>query len=326
MKLSKQQLQSLITITGTDVSGKNLRGICPKCGHNEFGISLDDNHIFGCYRERKCGFRGNIFTLLKYLGKYEQYVNNEFYSNSLGKLQKKILQDSLKVDLEIEEIHPPLFWKRTYNHEYLNSRGFTQSDYLKYPVGTTNLDPYLKNYYIIFLLYQYGKLVGYLGRHIWSKQQIKEYNEQNGTNILRYRNSDTQFSKILFGFEEITDKTHTVVLVEGIFDKINTEHHLGSEEVVVICTFKCDISDVQVYLLTTKKSVDTIILLYDPDVINKIQVVATRLDKYYNVLVGLHTGPEDPGEMSEKDFIQVLNTLQTPYEFISSRIHKKNLI
>ena len=67
MKLSIEILKSLLEEVHIDYSGENLYTKCPKCGFSEFGISTKENHLFGCFRLNKCGFKGNIFTFLKYI-------------------------------------------------------------------------------------------------------------------------------------------------------------------------------------------------------------------------------------------------------------------
>ena len=53
MKLTIEQLQELFPGAKLDHRNKNLIAQCPSCGQWEFGISIDDNHQFGCYRKKK---------------------------------------------------------------------------------------------------------------------------------------------------------------------------------------------------------------------------------------------------------------------------------
>ena len=116
--------------------------------------------------------------------------------------------------------------------------------------------------YVIFPIIDAGDIVGYISRHIWSKQEIDEYNRRAKHNgkfqIMRYKNStENDFVKLLYNYDMvIEDITDTVIIVEGIFDvialtrKLNLYHnHL----IAVVATFGKKISDVQIYKLQAKE-------------------------------------------------------------------------
>lgn len=335
MKLTERQLLSLIEDSKLDWKKENIVGKCPKCGHTEFGISLKDNHQFGCYRKVKCGFSGNIFSLLKYLGRWSEFIGgDQIYSNSEGKLINRLLvtQEEL-IDSQLPTILPPIGFQRIYQHEYLDKRGFTKKDYEKFEVGLAKTDIIYKNY-IVFIFRIDGEIKGYLGRHLLSKKEIEEKNkwykeQQIDKKILRYRNSSSDFSKILGGENELTDNTETVILVEGLFDKrgIDKLLNLDEQEEVKCCfTFKCDVSIYQIYLLQKYKKLKKIILLYDPDVIGQIKKVSLELEKHFpEVVVGYNETGNDPDEMTLTELEQVLSKLQSPENFVQSKITKKLL-
>jgi len=331
MKLSRQELEKLIQVTGTDYSKKNLTGKCPKCNQNEFGISLDENHKFGCYRLKKCGFSGNIFTLLKFLGKLEEYTKDDSrYKNSIGKLISGIQEpEKIVEEVLLQEVYKPVGWKRIYYHDYLEKRGFTKKYYEKYYIGTTHLDPYLKDFYIIILIVQKGLVVGYVSRHIWDKKQILEHNKKNPKNpILRYKNSTSQLSLFLYGIEECNSNTHTIIIVEGFFDKTVTEEIVGGEGVVVCCTWKCDISPSQIEDIKKVKGLKNIILLYDPDVLQQVIRTGNKLSDSFNELniyIGWNENGNDPGDMDEKEFIEVIDNMEKIEKFAYKKISKKEL-
>src|SRR5690606_10383412 len=106
MKLTRKQIEQLIQDTSLDHKGKNLYGKCPKCGHNEFGISLEDNHRFNCFRKKECGFQGNIYTLLKFLGKIKEFLS-EREINIFEKLNSSFHKQEEKVE-QLPEVTPPL--------------------------------------------------------------------------------------------------------------------------------------------------------------------------------------------------------------------------
>ena len=59
---------------------------------------------------------------------------------------------------------------------------------------------------------------------------IENYNKARpkGHRYLRYQNSvDTDFGKMVYGIDECTENTHTLIGVEGITDKFNVDRLLG---------------------------------------------------------------------------------------------------
>lgn len=334
MKLSIEKLKDLIEDSSLDHRGKNIIGKCPKCKQGEFGISIENNHLFGCYRLKSCGFRGNIFTLLKYLGKLDEYISTEdVYERKEEKLQNKLKVSGSEINLELETIMKPIGWRRIQFHPYLEKRGFTE--YNKYKVGTTLLDPKLRDNYLIFLIEERDEIKAWIARHLWDKERILQENQKYkdlGLNkkILRYRNSETDFSKLLLGYEELTPNTTTVVLVEGIFDKFNIDKLLelhSQEAVKCLCTFKCDCSLEQIFKIQQFSSIKNIILLYDPDVVNQTKRVGIELEnRFQNVKVGYSANNKDPGEMTLEDIDNVLSTLKSPQDFFVNKLQVKKLL
>lgn len=332
MKLGAEKLKELIPGGQLDHRGKNVIGRCLKCNGDEFGISIEDNHRFGCFRKKQCGWTGNIFTLLKELGKLGEFLEEgQVYSRKEEKLINKLEVQESEVDLTLPTITQPIGWRRTFQHPYLESRNWTLQDYQHYKVGITAIDPKLRDMYVIFLIEELRELKGYVSRHIWSKERIKQENkkreEQGLGKILRYRNSDTDFSKLLGGYDELTPKTETVILVEGMFDRVGVNRLLNlntQEEVKCLCTFKCAISLEQIFKLQRFKSIKDVILLYDPDVIDQVKKVALELeDKFQSIQIGFSETGHDPGEMELDELEQVLSRLYSVEEFLVRKLQKK---
>lgn len=334
MKLSNQEILDLIEDSRLDYKKENIIGKCPKCGHKEFGISLKENHLFGCYRKNKCGFSGNIFSLLKYFGKLQDYIGDEkIYSIKQGKLVDKLRIENQEINLQLPTILPPLGFRRIFHHPKLEERGFVESDYYKFEVGTTKIDRKFKDY-LIFLFRREGEIKGYLSRHILDKKEIEKinnsYKEQGlEKKILRYRNSDTEFSKILGGSEELTEETEIVILVEGLFDKrgVDSLLQLDQQKEVKCCfTFSCDCSPEQIYILQSFKKIKKIIILYDPDVIHKLKKVSLELESYFpEVLVGWNQYNKDPDEINLDELEEILSNLYSPESFSFSKVSRKVL-
>lgn len=327
MQLSVTQLKELISNSYVDRRGRNMYGTCPKCGQNEFGISLDNNHQFGCFRKNKCGFAGNIFTLLDFLGKRIYEVAPSVTIRQHIDIEKILDQkESNPIDLFLNNVNLPAGWKRISDHPYLNNRGFNSLDYEKYKPGITSIESKFKDF-IVFPIYQYGNIKAFVARNTKSKDEINQLNDKYKAKgikktIKRYLNSETDFAKLLLGVDELVPNTDTVILVEGLFDKHNVDKQLKldqQDEIKCCATFKCAISDEQIFLLQ-QHGIVNIIMLYDPDVISSIIKAAWILDNYFKVLVCFNDAGQDPGDMTSEQFEQVFDSAKTPSQFSVSKI------
>jgi len=327
MKLSEKQLLDLIQDSYLDSRGKNVYGRCPSCSMSEFGVSLEPPHKFGCFRG-KCGFRGtDVRYLLKYLGKIKDF--SEGYRsevNVFGRLTSNLEIDSSPLNTELPEIKPPIGWKRVFEDEYLRKRGFTDGDFQKYEVGRSRL----KKDYVTFLVKMDGKTVGYVGRSEKSKEWIDNYNKkqkENGTEeiYLRYQNSSTDFSKMLFGIDEvIPGKITDVILVEGIFSKTKTDTNLGldgNEEMKCLATFGAKLSIEQIELLK-KKKVKNIWLWFEADVLDKVKQVASKAALHFNVRIS-YLYEADPNEIDSEQALSLLENSKDWMDFNMSYLTSK---
>jgi len=330
LKLTLQTLASLFTTSKLDRSGQNLICPCPKCGQSEFGIAIDiENHPCNCYRKRACGWEGNIYSLLKELGRTDLLSSDKDYTKVVQRVRLENLIEETKGKQEenlIPNVSPPIGFKKIESHPYLQLRKFDYYD--KYKVGTTKLDPRLKNDYIIFLVEQHNSIKGYIARHTWSKDKIDTNNKifketGKGKFIKRYSNSPgTDFSSLLFGYDEITKNTKTVILVEGMFDKFRVDKLLDlheSEEVKCVASFKCHLSPDQKKLLKDK-AIEDLILIYDYDVVKQIinNINNIRYD-FESINIGFHSS-KDPGDFEMEDIEDVILNLQSPSSFLSSKL------
>lgn len=320
MKLSRKQIESLIDNTSLDHKGKNLYGRCPKCSQMEFGISLEENHLFQCFRGSKCGFKGNIFTLLKHLGKLREFLT-EHEINIFERMEINFTTEEKEIDLTLPEITIPFGWKRTYDDPYLRERGFTDQQFKKFEVGRSKF----KKDYVTFLIRNSNKLVGYVSRSERKKEWIDEYNKkqkEEGSNLvyLRYDNSDTEFSKTLFGIDEVIQgTTEDVILVEGIFSKTKTDRNLALDsykEMKCCATFGAKFSDEQIELLK-RKGVKNLFFWFEADVLNKIKPIVSKAASYFNVRVSYLEGC-DPGDINSEQAFYLLEKSKNWLDFNTS--------
>lgn len=303
MKLSKKKIKSILG-SGT-FHGSNYYTKCPKCNHNEFGISMKKYHKFGCFRKKKCGFSGNIFTLLNFLniqlgeGEYQQDSNNIFNSklSSIG-------QEGNDFEFS-KEVDPPIGWKRLLSDSYLQDERFITEYQMKkhrFGRGVLNKD------YVTILIEMEGRVRGYVSRYTGNGNKSK-YDNSKGVN----------FQKLLFGYDEIIpEQTKTVILVEGVFDKTKTDINLcldESSQIKCCATFGGHISDDQITLLKIK-GVENIILLFESDIMKVILKASSKLgSKFKNVKIGTLPKEKDPNNLLDWELIGIIENLVDYVEY-----------
>lgn len=331
MKLTEDKLQELLGKGTFDDKHENLFVDCIWCGGKEFGISLKENHVFNCFRKAKCGITGNVFTLLKKLERFDLLSNNGTesirYSDKLiNIIEQKVIEN--KFDLTIPTIQLPLGFKRIYSNFYLENRDF--DSFHKYEVGTTKLFRKLRDHVIIVIREQ-GEIKGYIARLALNSKQHKELEQKLERRIPRYRNSESDFGKILVGYDEIKEDTETVILVEGLFGKEHVERILGIDG--ADCGIKCcstsgaKISEEQIFKLQLK-GIKKITLFFDIDVINKIKKIALKLmNEFDEVKIVVSTfkdergNDKDPADLTEEEMFEVFKNEKDPIEFYLNKVH-----
>lgn len=314
---------------------------CPYCGKKEhFGIIFNDNgpSSFNCW---KCHEKGTVYVLLQKLGRLDLAERSSLEFEQLAN-KIDVFEENDGIDIKIPKEYPPLGYRQIHHHEYLDSRGLVNYQYKEYPVGITKLDHKLKDY-IIFLIYRDNECKGWIARSTKTSKEIDDINreieEYNKTaeslglkkkkKYLRYINStNTDFGKLLYGFDDIVaGKTETVILVEGIFGKHNTDKLLNLSEVVeekCCATFGKKITPYQIALLQSK-GVKNILLIYDPDAVNESKRYAVDLYKYFDVKVGFTTGSKDPGDININELNEIIIKSENPLLFKINKVQKQIL-
>lgn len=322
MKLTRKQLEQLLVDVRLDHKGTNLYAVCPKCGHDEFGISLEKNHAFNCFRKSKCGWSGNIYTLLKHLGRAKEFLSEQEI-DVFEKLENKIVFDTLPLDLTLPEVQPPALWKRVYEDPYLRSRGFQDYQFDKFEVGRS----ILKKDYVTFLVRVNSQVVGYVGRSDKSKTWIDAYNDEQeriGSKLvyLRYANSTTDFTRALFGYDEIIpDVTTDVIVVEGIFSKTKTDANLALDcfdDMKCVATFGVKLSPHQIQLLKLK-GVKKLWFWFEADVLEKIKDIVAEASLHFHVRVSYLNG-KDPNDIGPDEALELLDKSKDWFSFNNSYI------
>jgi hypothetical protein len=282
---------------------------CIFCGKEGHMYVSKETQLFDC---KKCGEHGSIYKLLKQLGKTYllggSTIEIRDTIQSLRNMLEKELENDEVMLKELPLVSMPAGWKISLTSTaYLKNRGITPDDCKRYNIGATKLFKKYENY-VLIPVYDNKEIKGFVGRY--GSKKVPD-------NKLRYNNSaGTKFSELLFGYDEITENTSTVILVEGIFDKISVDKVLrlwDQEEIKCVCTFGKKISFEQSKKLRLKGIIN-IILIYDFDAIKEIRKYGLELENYFITSIG-YTTKKDIDECSEEEALEVFSHLQRPKDF-----------
>lgn len=345
MMLNKTETQHLIEeltrhlSAQRDGGNKNLVCRCPYCGkEGKFGIYIGKesqrkkqfmSHCFSCGRSNQ-----TLGRLLEDIGRMDLAVTQT--ADLEAELNPELLfplEQDEEIDDSLAIVELPDFYKRSFSHPYLKERGFSFDDYEYFPVGTTKGLNRRFDDYVIFPVIDEGDTVGYVARHIWSKDEIDSYNRKakvRGDYQIRRFNNSTQndFIKLLYNYDAvIEDETDTVVIVEGIFDVVALTRKLelyDSREIAVVATFGKKISNVQIYKLQSK-GVKTVVLGYDGDAVEAIKQTASELANYFDVLIADIADPtKDWQDLTRAEIFEIFaHRLKTPLEYKLTKIQQR---
>lgn len=314
--INDTDLRDILTHPKPTRSGQ-YRATCPFCGKEEHFYISRKTGLWDC---KKCGEMGNLYKLLRFLDKtyllQGQTVEQREVIESLRKMTEEAVSGLVEPVSELPKVSMPAGWKvADKGVKYLKERGVSATECRRYSLGTTDLYEKYRNY-ILIPIYDGGEIRGFLGRYAGKKVPEGK---------LRYNNSrGTEFSELLFGYDEIDARTiETVILVEGIFDKIAVDRVLRlweNEEVKCVCTFGKKVSEKQIAKLV-RKNVGNVILLYDFDAIKEIRRYGLELQKFFNTSITFTTR-KDIDECTPEEALEVFEHLQSPDEFNTGVIGK----
>ena len=333
------KIEELLNSSNYNTQHNHIISDCPFCG-KEGHFYLNINKIFkkdekGHYKSafdcKKCSETGSLYKLLKQL---DQLFLLDEESLNITNFQKKDISGDVTYSEQqkiLNIVKLPSGFKRLFYDEYLESRGFTEREYFKYTIGKTELLFKYENYIIIAVI-ENGDVKGFISRSILGKEDIKAINRErensgNKKKYLRYINSKTDFSKLLFGIDEISFSTKSVIVVEGVFDKtqIDGTLDLDFDNTTKCCaTFGKSISRYQADKLK-EKGIENLIIIQDPDAVEESKRYANELNNEFNVLVG-YTGDKDLGDSTQEEIIGIMDRLKTPKLFSLNTVLKRKLL
>lgn len=315
MRISDEDLRDLLGDVKPTRSGQYI-ATCPLCGKEAHFYISRSTQMWDC---KKCHEYGSIYKLLRLLNKtyllQGSTVEVKEKIESIREMTQELVSNADTELSELPSVTMPAGWKVLANsNPYLRARGVTAEDCRRYKIGATNMYRKYKNY-ILMPIYDGGDIKGFIGRY--GAKQVPE-------DKLRYNNSiGTEFAELLYGYDEITDKTDTVIIVEGCFDKISTDKHLqlwDSDEIKCVATFGKKISDRQIKKLMLK-GVTNVVLLYDFDAIREIKKYGLELEKYFVTSITF-TQKKDIDECTREEALEVFSYMRKPEEFAIDVIGK----
>jgi len=314
MKISDSDLRDILVNSKLNSRGQYICD-CPFCGKESHFYISKSTQLWDC---KKCGETGNIFKLLKFLDKTyllgERSVKDVESISSIRNSKNTAVNDSENEIKLLPKKLLPAGWRIRFTR-YLKNRGLTKEDCEYYRIGSTDLLRKYNNYVIIPVV-DNGEIRGWVGRYGDAKvpDDKKRYLNSEGVN----------FSELLFGYDEIcSDVTTTVIIVEGIFDKIAVDRFLdlkNQNEIKCVCTFGKKISDTQIKKLIVKK-IRNVIMLYDFDAVKDTKKFSLELSKLFNVMI-VFTTKKDIDCCTKEEALEVFSNQYKPDFFNENIIGK----
>lgn len=271
-------------------SGDEYLFYCKKCGHDKRKLSVNiDKNVFKCWI---CDYRGNnIARLIKRYGSFlqrqewEKFVETvdlsssleELFSNNVEEEEDEVVLKLPKEFVSLANKNLPLSSLQA--RKYLNSRGITKQDILRWKIGYCKDGEY-KDRVIIPSFNQDGRVNYFVARSYG-----KAWPPYKNPNVSK----DIVFNQLYVDFK------NDLVLVEGAFDAINAENAVP----ILGSSLREDSKLFQEIV----KWDTTIYVALDPDAEKKAMKLIKSLLLYgievYKIDV---SGFKDVGEMSKEQF------------------------
>jgi hypothetical protein len=346
MRYDKERIISEFNLSPFGAQGwlTNKDMPCPFCGKmGKWGVifNQDGRATFHCW---KCPRKVSVFEFLKKLGRldltkrsYSVKLNELEDCPKIGELQvehsKWMDSDESEAKQELKPVVLPLRIKPLVDDPYLDSRGFKKEHYEEFEPSYTDtpLEPKLKNF-IIFKMKVDGVCVAWWARSRyskeWHKENLEAYKRHEADLVLRYRNSENNFQDLLGGCDELIEgKTETVIIVEGIFDKVNIDNLLGLQHLddIKCCfTFGNNIGQGQINMML-KKGIKNVILLYDFGTINESKESALKMKELFDrvYVTAIRKPGIDPGNIDLEYLEEVLRGAVDPISFFYNKVEIK---
>jgi len=292
---------------------------CPFCGKTKHFFLNKKTLAWDC---KKCKEDGTVKKLLGKLGKLYLIEGEKVIRLNNPVLDINFEEISIE-DIEKDEVTrlPIGFKKCNYDTDddftnYLKSRKFTKNDFDLYIPGYTELKSKYKDYALIQIINNY-KLKGFVGRAIYDEMEN------------RYSNSlGTKFANLIFGLDELSNRTDTLIICEGIFDKISITNEM---ELYNDATMKCvgsfgnKLTKNQIRIIKKYRNIKNFFLFYDArdsvEIMKKYSLLLKHEFKGCNVNV-CYLDAGDPGSSDFHVIAKALTDSTDYLEFFYSKVQK----
>lgn len=322
MKLKyDQDLRDILPNDWTQAPKGNVKTDCIWCGKsgklyiqcNPDSVNKKFKPNFGTYHCKSCERYGGLYKLLAAIGKVD-LIEGQTY-RKLEKLSNPFLID----DSIIEALKPlptiklPAGFKRSQEDEYLNQRRLSAYHYKNFICGRNELAIKPKDY-VYLGIPQNGSPKAYIKRRT-----------SEDDSLLRYDNSRHDFSRIVTGLDEIDFFTNTIIITEGLFDKVSIDNALNlttRKDTKCIALNGKNISESQLQQLLCNPNIKRLIFALDIDAIDHIRSVAGRLLLYFDIVdVATLFDAKDWGDAEYTSIVKSFNNTKSVDEYRRRVIH-----
>ena len=309
--------------------GDHVTGGCPICGKDDkfyinykkaLNINPDNGKYVGSYDCKRGDHSGSVYEVFKHLGILNLLPNRiptiDDYNHDFDVIPLSEEEDVLElIKTPINRNSP---YKFNPDIDFLTKRGWTNEELIKYEVTQSND-------YVYMIIKQNSVPVAYIGRSVLDATFIKEHNKSKyKAPIQKFKNSwGVDFGKILGGLDDILEETHTVIVVEGIFDKVAVDRKLQLYKftnVKCVFTFGKSFKDYQVNILKKFTNVKNVIILYDSDALESSIKTANKIQNLFSSVKVASLENGDPEEVTTDELTTALrdsNEVETFFNTIS---------
>lgn len=312
-KISDSDLRDILKNPRYNRRTREIQCDCLFCGKEQHMYVSMDTQMFDC---KRCHESGTIYKILRHIDKLYLLDGATVYDEERLVSIREHQEEQVIEEDTVKEVRLPVGFKILRNScEYLLGRNITPELCVYYGIGMTNLVDRYRNY-VIIPIKDNGVVAGFVGRYA---------NKNVPDNKLRYSNSlHTDFAKLLLGYDEIIkDKTNTVILVEGAFDKFAVDRYLNlykDDLIKCVCTFGKKISEFQIKKLQDKH-IERIILLYDFDAVKEMKRYGRELESNFLTNVTFTT-KKDIDECTREEALRVFENLYNVSDFCENVVGK----
>lgn len=303
---------------------------CPFCNKKgKWGIKFNDAGNNGAFHCFKCGTKTTLKKFLEKIGRKDLIKQDYENTVKMQKLTPLIDDEEEETVEEIKECILPKKLEYIEKDDYLDKRGFVKRYYEEFRPAETKffLERKLHDKFI-FQFTMNGKLAAWLARSKkskeWHEENLKRFKEGTEKLVLRYENSRDGFSHVIGGYDNITNETDTVIIVEGMFDYISVDtklHLYESPDIKCVFTFGNNMGLSQIRLLRDKPGIRNVILMYDPDKPEMIKTVSMTLQRYFNVQIAeLEDKEKDPGDATQEELLWALDNMTEPINYYTRHL------